>query len=243
MFFKKRRQKREEAEREAAEARARASEPLPEELQRTVFLVGKLRSPRNTDTWHGSWQSLSDKVYSWLKRNYRQPNLPYGTEFDDLFCSLLARMVRDLPQLEVRGRDAFWGWVKTLTEHQISDFWRRHKRQRRGGGVNPQQQTDEDNLDVLSQVPDEKSMSASMVASLGELEQAEQGCIEQLPNEEARQVYVDRRIWGLSYEEIAQKLEKKSTDAVRLMYGRIRDRIRACLREKLDGYAGAGFEY
>ena len=78
---------------------------LPREAEQTLFLVDNVKRPRNTETWHGAWERLSDKVEAMLRRSFARTSLPPGLEAEDLFCSVLAKMVQDLPGLEVRGRE------------------------------------------------------------------------------------------------------------------------------------------
>jgi RNA polymerase sigma factor (sigma-70 family) len=202
----------------------------------TLHDVRLAQGKEQTDSWHGSWERLSDKIHGYLMRRVGGGKLPYDIEFDDFFSAVMARMLRDLPTLEVRGREEFWAWVKRIAMHQLVDLWRTHKRIKRGGGQTMQQVGDDD-VDLIENARDPQPNSVSGMIRLRELESAEAECVDKIEREQWREIYVLRRRWGLSYEEIATRVGSKSADSIRVVFGRVKSRVQDCLRRRLDGYA------
>ncbi len=201
----------------------------------TLFDVRQAQSPKHAETWNGSWERLSDKVYSFLARRFDRDKIPFDVEFDDFFSAVLSRMLRDLPNLEVRGRREFWGWVKKIAANQLIDMWRRHRRLRHGGG-RVAQQVDEGDNDLVAGAVDPGSLTPSGFFMVRELEGAEEECVNKITNEQARKIYMMRRRDGLDYEEIAQRVGSESADSVRATFSRVKGQVHECLRRRLDGY-------
>ena len=206
--------------------------PFPE----TVFDVQQAQKADHDDQWQGSWERLSDKVFAFLRRRYGHRSLPPGVELDDLFSGVLARMLRDLPRLQVHGRDAFWGWVTRVAANQITDDWRRQKRKRRGGHLIEAEPHDEDSDSPLDAAPDAGAATPSAIARAHELEQAERECVEGLPSARARRIYEFRRLWELPYSEIAERVGDSNPSLTRATFHRAKEKVLECLRNRLDGY-------
>lgn len=201
----------------------------------TLFDVRQAQSPNHADTWNGSWERLSDKVCAFLSRRFDRDKIPFDVEFDDFFSAVLSRMLRDLPNLEVRGRREFWAWVKKIAANQLIDMWRRHRRLRHGGG-RIAQQVDDCEIDVVEGAADPGGQTPSGFFMVRELEGAEEECVNKITNEQARKIYMMRRRLGLEYEEIAQRVGSESADSVRATFSRVKGQVHDCLRRRLDGY-------
>ena len=202
----------------------------------TLFDVRQAQSPKHADTWNGSWERLSDKVYSFLARRFDRDKIPFDVEFDDFFSAVLSRMLRDLPNLEVRGRRELWAWVKKIAANQLTDMWRRHRRLRHGGGRVAQQVDDRD-VDQVEGAVDPGGTSPSGIFMVRELEGAEEQCVSKVSSQQGREVYMMRRRLGLSYEEIAERIGSESPDSVRATFSRVKGQVHDCLRRRLDGYS------
>ena len=239
-FFRRRKasDSKPETAREAevrSEEQAPAAEPVSADSP-TLFDVRQAQSPKHADTWNGSWERLSDKVYAFLARRFDRDKIPFDVEFDDFFSAVLSRMLRDLPNLEVRGRREFWAWVKKIAANQLIDMWRRHRRLRRGGGRVAQQVDDRD-VDQVEGAVDPGGMSPSGIFMVRELEGAEEQCVGKISSEQGREIYMMRRRLGLSYEEIAERVGSESADSVRATFSRVKSQVHECLRRRLDGYS------
>lgn len=202
----------------------------------TLFDVRQAQSEKHTETWNGSWERLSDKVHAFLARRFDSDKIPFDVEFDDFFSAVLSRMLRDLPNLEVRGRREFWGWVKKIAANQLIDMWRRHRRTRHGGG-RITQQVDERDVDQVEAAVDPAGLTPSGIFMVRELEGAEEECVGKISNEQARKIYMMRRRLGLDYDEIAERVGSKSADSVRATFSRVKSQVHDCLRRRLDGYS------
>ena len=202
----------------------------------TLFDVRQAQSDKHADTWNGSWERLSDKVHAFLARRFDRDKIPFDVEFDDFFSAVLSRMLRDLPKMEVRGRREFWGWVKKVAANQLVDMWRRHRRLRHGGGRVGQQINDLE-VDVVEGAVDPVDQTPSGLFMAQEIEGAEEECVNKIPNEQARKIYMMRRRRGLDYVEIAREVGSDSPDSIRAMFSRVKGQVHDCLRRRLDGYS------
>jgi len=221
-------------------------DPRPEEVPEesppaidpgsTIQHVRRAQEPDDTPEWQASWAQLSDKIYHFLHRRFARNRLPPYLDFEDLYSGVLARMLQDLPGLKFEHREAFWAWVRKATANELVSIWRRHGAQKRGGGKVIQQQTDEEDLDVLQSVDDPEAQPASVYMRVTELEDAEIDCLSQVPNKDSQQVYLLRRKDGFSFEEIAEKLGHGNAESMRVLFHRTKQKVRSCLRGKLDGY-------
>ncbi len=188
----------------------------------------------DASAWNRSWQRLSERVQAFLRHDCAALRLPPEVEFEDLLSAVLVRMLRDLPQLRLEGRTKFWAWVRRLAKNQVADEWRRHRRQRSGGG-RVQQQHDSQGIDLVAGTADRATPSASGELRALELEGSEASCVQRLDNEQARRVYVLRRS-DVSFEEIASAVGHADVNVTRVVFSRAKKKVIECLERKLDRY-------
>ena len=86
-------------------------------LAETLFLAGELQKSRSDES---SWTRMAEKVEAFLQRVHGRSRLPDGWEFPDLQQIVLAKLVEDLPRIELRSREEFWGWVREARDYVSS---------------------------------------------------------------------------------------------------------------------------
>lgn len=97
----------------------------------SVSLLDRLRSqPTSVD-----WQRLVEVYEPFIRYWLRDPAL--SDDRDDLIQDVMTVLVRELPRFRRQRPGAFRNWLRTVTAHRVSQWWRsrRGKAQAAGGSA------------------------------------------------------------------------------------------------------------
>ncbi|MEM7199135.1 MAG: sigma-70 family RNA polymerase sigma factor [Planctomycetota bacterium] len=181
------------------------------------------------DSDHPSWNDLLSKVDERVRITFRTAKVPPPYTLDDLVAVTSQRVFRKLAQIELRDRDSFWAWVHRLAEHVLVDLSRWQSRQKRGG------QKGDRALGGSGfewrALADDRTSRASLHARVHETHEALLECLSGM-----REVTADvlrlRLLEHLSYEEIAEHVQRKKVVTVRSIFLRGREKLAECMRAK-----------
>lgn len=178
----------------------------------------------------GDEQALNDLFeahYQQLRRYVRirlGPKLRREFESQDVLHSAFRGALRNLPDFEPQGDEAWVRWLASIIHHTISDKARQQDAQKRGGGDRGVGGTQ--GAGLLSQSP-VGSPSPPALAEAREEEDLLYAALEQLPDGK-RQILVMAHIQKLSHAEIGEQVGCKA-DAVRHRIARAEVALRAVL--------------
>jgi DNA-directed RNA polymerase specialized sigma24 family protein len=172
---------------------------------------------------HGDDQAIADLWDGYFQRLVRlaakrlPPNLRRSGDEEDIalsaFNSFIAGVRRDqFPDLS--GPDNLWGLLITLTGRKANAHLRFHTRQKRGGGEVRGESVFMEGTEQRKAAGIAGVSGRAMAADLSvELEEACNELLEQLPDEQLRQIAV-MRMDGFLVDEIAERLElsKRATE-------------------------------
>lgn len=207
----------------------RSERPRPPED--TLFLASSARADAGSE----HWAPLSAKILGFLQ-SFRHQRMPPRVDFEDFCSEVILRVLRDLPGVELRDRKSFWAWLKRVAENTLVDLIRSAQAKKRGAESALGRADDEGVPGVLDADPNAEP--GSMVWRVRELEQAELLCVDKLPTELGRNVYLLRRQRDLPFEEIATRVGHRNAAASRYVFFRMKELVQTCLRRRLeDGYA------
>jgi RNA polymerase sigma-70 factor (ECF subfamily) len=122
----------------------------PDPASRTsVTLLGRLRdAPDDAAAWEAFVRRYGPKIYEWC----RQWNLQEA-DAEDVTQNVLLRLARKLRSFSYDASRSFRGWLRTLTQHALSDFLEDRQRATAGSGMSQI-------LDVLNSVQARADMLA-----------------------------------------------------------------------------------
>jgi RNA polymerase sigma-70 factor (ECF subfamily) len=100
------------------------------ESQTNPSLLGRLcRDPTDQVAWSEFVDRYGRKIYSWC----RQCNMQ-DADAEDVTQAVLVRLAQRLPTFAYDQTRSFRGWLRTLTQHALSDFVKGRERGGRGSG-------------------------------------------------------------------------------------------------------------
>jgi RNA polymerase sigma-70 factor (ECF subfamily) len=89
----------------------------------------QLRDPRNSDSWRRFMDNYAPFIRTYLSRQ----GLPEH-DTDDVVQSVLAVVVRRLPEFNRQRAGSFRSWLRTITSNCLRELWRSRKKERAAGG-------------------------------------------------------------------------------------------------------------
>jgi RNA polymerase sigma factor (sigma-70 family) len=93
-------------------------------------LLGRLcRDPTDQAAWAEFVDNYGRKIYAWA----RQWNLQ-DADAQDVTQAVLVRLAQRMPTFAYDRTRSFRGWLRTLTQHTLSDFLKSRGRAAQGGG-------------------------------------------------------------------------------------------------------------
>jgi RNA polymerase sigma factor (sigma-70 family) len=198
-----------------------------EEASSTLFHAERAQG----DPDHPSWTDLLSRTEARVRRMLAPARLPAPYDLDDVVALTLERVYRHLPHLELRSRQSFWGWVRTVAEGALADLGRRALARKRGGKSSVQRLAAADDTTPGLQVPDRRELSASVLMRARELHDGMMQCLAGMRPETAEVLRL-RLLEGCSHEEIASRIGRQHAVTVRTIFARGMRRLAACMREK-----------
>ncbi len=216
------------------------SEKPPEGQDQDDLLSSTLRYVRSvqggdaagTDDSDVSWANLSDKCGRWVTEAAHGQNLPPDKSLEDLTQEVMLQVFRDIGDFQVEPGASFSGWVRTITQRKLSDYWRRARAQKRGGGKT-KHLGDLDETGGREAFADDKVERQSMILRYKELREGLERALAELSDRHKRVLEL-RLFQGKSYAEIMPLLGYDKEVTVRSLHMRALQR----LQELLGGFAG-----
>jgi RNA polymerase sigma-70 factor (subfamily 1) len=185
----------------------------------------------------GDGQALNELLDRYLPRLRRivqarmSPELARQVEADDIVQDSMQIAARKVDGLELRGHGAILRWLATIAEHKIRDkvdYFRAQKRDvARQVALEPGSSPgDSSGTGPLVPAP---GSTPSSIASQHEFEELVDAHVAQLQPEAYRDVILLRSYEEASWEEIRERLERPSVEAVQEMYRRAQVKLRLSL--------------
>ena len=174
-----------------------------------------------------SWSNLQEKVAKWVSEAAYGQNLPTDKSRDDLLQEVMLQVFRDIGDFEVEPGASFSGWVRTIADRKLKDYWRRARAQKRGGG-NVQHLGDFDEQGGRERFEDERVERQSMLVRFQELRSAVDSALDEL-SEKHKRVIELRMFQGKSFAEIAPELGYDKEVTVRSLHMRAMQRLQELL--------------
>lgn len=202
----------------------------PDPLSSTLRHVRSVQGEAGGDT-DLSWANLNDKCVRWVAEAAHGQNLPADKSLDDLTQEVMLQVFRDIAEFTVEPGASFSGWVRTIAQRKLNDYWRRARAQKRGGG-RTRHLGDYDEAGGRERFADEKVERQSMIVRYKELQDGLQHAMAEL-SDRHKQVIELRLFQGKSYAEIMPLLGYDKEVTVRSLHMRAMQR----LQELLAGYA------
>ncbi|MCA8951181.1 MAG: sigma-70 family RNA polymerase sigma factor [Planctomycetes bacterium] len=205
--------------------RPEGSEPPP--LSSTLRYVQSVQGdggPADTDV---SWTNLHEKCQRWVAEAAHGQNLPADRSLDDLSQEVMLQVFRDIGSFQVEPGASFSGWVRTITQRKLHDYWRRARAQKRGGGKT-KHLGDLDESGGRDRFEDERVERQSMLVRFRELQDGLQHALAEL-SERHKRVLELRLFQGKSYAEIMPVLGYDKEVTVRSLHMRALQRLQELL--------------
>lgn len=197
----------------------------PDDLSSTLHHVKNVQA----DDGSTSWANLHDKIHKWVHEAAAGHNLPADRSMDDLVQEVLMQVYRDIAEFEVQPDASFSGWVRTITQRKLHDFWRRERAQKRGRGRHKHLgDFDEKGGDDL--MADRNAPRQSMYARWHELNDHLMEALKEL-SDKHKQVIELRLFQGRPFAEIAPRMGYTKEVTVRSLYMRALQRLQVLLAD------------
>ena len=98
--------------------------------QTNPSLLGRLcRNPTDQVAWAEFVDRYGRKIYAWCRQRNMQ-----DADAQDVTQAVLVRLAQRMPTFSYDGTRSFRGWLRTLTQHALSDFVKGRERGGRGSG-------------------------------------------------------------------------------------------------------------
>lgn len=194
-----------------------------EELSSTLQHVQNVQG----DEGEVSWSNLQEKIAKWVAEAAYGQNLPTDKGRDDLLQEVMLQVFRDVGEFQVEPGASFSGWVRTIADRKLKDYWRRARAQKRGGG-NEQHLGDFDEQGGRDRFEDERVERQSMLVRFQELRSALDAALGELSDKHKRVIEL-RMFQGKSFAEIAPELGYDKEVTVRSLHMRALQRLQELL--------------
>lgn len=103
----------------------------------SLSLLDALRTTPDENVWRRLVEMYDPLIRAWLRRQGVDPH-----DADDVAQEVFAVVVRRLPEFQRRPQTgAFRSWLKTITIHCLSDYWRSPRSRRTATGGSEWQQS------------------------------------------------------------------------------------------------------
>jgi len=174
-----------------------------------------------------SWSNLQEKVAKWVAEVCYGQTLPADKSYDDLQQEVMLQVFRDIGDFHVEPGASFSGWVRTIADRKLKDYWRRARAKKRGGG-NVKHLGDLDEAGGREHLADDKVERQSMLVRFQELRGALDAALGQLSDKHKRVIEL-RLFQGKSFAEIAPELGYDKEVTVRSLHMRALQRLQELL--------------
>ncbi|HEB54597.1 MAG TPA: sigma-70 family RNA polymerase sigma factor [bacterium] len=197
----------------------------PEELSSTLRHVQNVQG----DDGETSWHNLHDRIVRWVGEAAFGQSLPPDKSRDDLVQEVLLQVFKDISEFTVEPGASFAGWVRTIADRKLKDYWRRARAKKRGSG-NVRHLGEFDEHGGRERFADEKVQRQSMLVRYQELRSALDRALDQLSDKHKRVIEM-RMFQGKSFAEIMPELGYTKEVTVRSLHMRALQRLQELLAE------------
>ncbi|MFT4841736.1 MAG: RNA polymerase sigma factor (sigma-70 family) [Planctomycetota bacterium] len=204
---------------------ANDQEPIEEELSSTLQHVQNVQGEDGEVSWH----NLHEKIVKWVGEASYGQNMPTDKSREDLTQEVLMQIFRDIGEFQVEPGASFSGWVRTVADRKLKDYWRRTRAKKRGGGK-VRHLGDFDETGGREHFADEKVERQSMLVRYKELRCALDNALEQLSDKHKRVIEM-RMFQGKSFAEIMPVLGYTKEVTVRSLHMRALQRLQELMGE------------
>ena len=174
-----------------------------------------------------SWHNLHDKIVKWVDDATYGQNMPADKSREDLTQEVLMQVFRDIDQFTVEPGASFSGWVRTIADRKLKDYWRRTRAKKRGGGK-IRHLGEFDETGGRERFADERVERQSMLVRFQELRHALDAALGELSDKHKRVIEL-RLFQGKSYAEIMPELGYTKEVTVRSLHMRALQRLQELL--------------
>ncbi len=150
------------------------------------------------------------------------------TDYEDVVQDVMVRLFMNLDKFEHRSEATFRDWVCRCVQNGMVDFFRKQRASRRGRGKVVRQADLPTSFLLATVLADQKAPSPidqAMAAELGNRIEAE---LQRMP-EHHREVFIMKRLLGMTHAEVAGALRVSETNARQMCYlaaHRLKERLK-----------------
>ncbi|MFY9341459.1 MAG: sigma-70 family RNA polymerase sigma factor [Planctomycetota bacterium] len=170
-----------------------------------------------------SWTNLHDKMVRWVAEATHGQNMPADKSLDDLTQEVLLQVFRDIEEFRVEPGASFSGWVRMIAQRKLTDYWRRTRAQKRGGGKQKQLSAF-DETGGRERFADDRFPRQSMLVRLAELRGGLDKALAEMTDKHKRVLEL-RLFHGKSFAEIMPILGYTKEVTVRSLHMRALQRL------------------
>lgn len=207
---------------------AKPPEPA-DDLSSTLRHVRAVQRDADADV---SWTNLHQKIQRWVEEATIGQNLPVDRSLDDLTQEVLLQVCKDIGAFQVEPGASFSGWVRTIANRKLNDYWRRERAQKRGAGK-LRHLGDFDESSGMDRIEDKSVPRQSMLVRFQELSDRLGEVLAKLSDKHKRVIEL-RLFQGRPFSEVAPELGYTKEVTVRSLYMRALQRLQTLLRGFAD---------
>lgn len=188
---------------------------MDHDLTRTAELI---RSAQGGDT--DALNRLIARYYERVRRIVTLrlgPRLRKRLETSDILQETFIAAMRTFDQFEMRDEGAFIHWLSRIAEHQIRDAADYHGAKKRDTGREVPLNFENSSGDLVGIDPEASGLLPVDALSRVEQDSLVDRCLAEMP-EEFRELIILRDYEGLSWEDVAEKTGRPSSDAARMKH-------------------------
>jgi RNA polymerase sigma-70 factor (ECF subfamily) len=222
---------------EPAAALDDAAEMISDSVTRTLVLLD--RAKRGDERALGR---IFERYYERVRRIVRirlGPRLRGEVEVNDILQDTFCVAVKRIQDFQPRDEASLINWLSKLAEHQITDaaahFNAKKRDSRRKVSLYQQQSAEDSSAGLAADPPDAAPSPAELVAKSEEAVMVEE-CIHTLP-EQYRELILMRDYMGCTWAEIAEKAQRPSEEAARMMHARAIVELTKLMKQRTQGQA------
>jgi RNA polymerase sigma factor (sigma-70 family) len=201
-------------------------DPGADDLSSTLRHVRSVQQEGDHDL---SWSNLHDKCVRWVTEVAYGQNLPADKSLEDLTQEVMLQIFRDIGEFQVEPGASFAGWVRTVAQRKLHDYWRRARAQKRGGG-RTRHLGEFDEVGGRERFADERVERQSMLVRYQELQERLRRALDELSDRHKRVIEL-RLFQGKSYAEIMPLLGYDKEVTVRSLHMRALQRLQELLAD------------
>lgn len=203
-------------------------DPEPDDLDRTVELVARAKGG-DSSAFDALMERYHERVHR-IVRSRMGGELRREAESLDLVQEAMVDVCEGFEKFEPRSESAFIAWLATVVENRMREQARFHRAAKRETSRRVSLETPDSDSDARGIDPMDSGDSPSQVVAGEEQEQRLQAAVARLPESQRRAV--ELRNAGLSWTDVADRLELASPDAARMLHSRAKVALLRALKSE-----------